>query len=168
MVLKARDVLKTADFTKNVWEEGRCEQSLIWKDGDIWCRSRLDWLVESANFILDYKTTTNADPFYLCRRIVPQMGYDVQEAFYRRGYTAIFGKRPTFIFLFQEVEPPFACSLVSLAPSMQELADNKVVRAMKMWGECVASGHWPSYTTKVHYAEVEAWQVAAFEERTQE
>jgi len=167
MVSKARDVLRTAEFTKDIWDKGRSEQSIVWKDGNIWCRSRLDRVVESANFIFDYKTTTNADPFYLCRRMLSQMGYDVQEAFYRRGYTAIFGKRPTFVFLFQEVEPPFACSLISPGPSMQALGDEKVSYAVKLWEKCTKSGHWPSYTTQVHFADADAWQMAAFAERTQ-
>lgn len=140
---------------------GRPEQTLLWQDESIWCRSRVDLL--AADVILDYKTTDNADPETFIRQI-GRMGYDVQAEFYRRGAAAC-GRQAAFIFLAQEITEPYACSLIALANSYVEIAQDKVKRAMQCWKLCLESGRWPSYPIRVHHAEPPQWELAEFEAR---
>jgi hypothetical protein len=42
---------------------GRGEQTLIWQEGEVWCRCRLDWLPNAGFIFPDLKTTTaSAEP----------------------------------------------------------------------------------------------------------
>lgn len=136
--------------------DGDAERALVWLDGSAWCRSRLDMLSTDRRVILDYKTCASAEPEMFIRQI-GNMGYDVQAEFYLRGLEAITGEQATFIFLAQEIEEPFACSLVSLANVYREIAQRKVERAIDCWGRCLQAGRWPAYGTRVHYAEPPPW-----------
>ena len=138
------------------WDNGKSEQTVIWKEGDSWCRARPDRLCETL--IVDYKTTTDAAPHAFSRQII-RMGYHFQASFYQRGIRAVDGSTRPFLFLAQEVEAPYACSLHGVAPSLQELADMQVASAIRQWRECVATNDWPAYTTRVHYAEAPAWMI---------
>lgn len=166
MVRAAKAAIVATELS-SIFKLGKPERTLIWKESGIWCRSRLDMLDEKNAIIMDYKTTTNAEPLYLCRRMLVQMGYDVQAEFYTRGYRALSGKQAAFVFLFQEIDPPYACSLVSLAPSLADLAKRKVDMAIKRWGQCLGGLGWPGYDKRVHHAELDPWQLAAFQERAQ-
>lgn len=143
-------------------EHGKPEQTVMWQEPGIWCRARPDWL--QGTVILDYKTTTNAAPGYVCDRVLAQMGYDVQAAFYLRGLKATTGADHTWVWLFQETEAPFACSLVSMGPAMLTIAERKVEKAIGIWRQCIATGSWPAYEQRVHYAEPTPWQLAQSEE----
>lgn len=143
-------------------EHGKPEQTVMWQEPGIWCRARPDWL--QGTVILDYKTTTNAAPGYVCDRVLAQMGYDVQAAFYLRGLKATTGADHTWVWLFQETEPPFACSLVSMGPAMRTIAERKVEKAIGIWRKCITTGSWPAYEQRVHYAEPTPWQLAQSEE----
>lgn len=143
-------------------EHGTPEQTVTWQEPGVWCRARPDWL--QGTVILDYKTSANAEPRYVCDRVLAQMGYDVQAAFYLRGLKATTGADHTWVWLFQETEPPFACSLVSMGPAMRTLAERKVEKAIGIWRQCIATGSWPAYDQRVHYADPTPWQLAQAEE----
>ena len=138
------------------------EQTLAWKEGDAWCRARPDWLSTDHTLILDYKTTDDANPEAFIRQIA-RMGYDTQAEFYSRGLEAVTGKRPLFVFLAQEIESPYACSLVALSNSYMAIAASKVARAIRTWSYCLKSGDWCAYSNKILYAEPESWMLAQHE-----
>jgi hypothetical protein len=140
------------------------EQTIIWSEDDAWFRARPDlW---TTGCMVDYKTTTDANPEYLIRRVMGQMGYDIQAAFYRRADRAESERsgRPTgdanFVFLFQEIDPPFACSLIGLEPTFIDTGDLKVEAAMGIWRGCMKAGQWPAYGPQIHYAQAPAWMLA--------
>lgn len=146
-----------------IFEDGKPEQTLIWTEGSVSCRARLDWLTTDRRVILDYKSSASAEPGWFSRQIA-NMSYDFQAAFYLRGLKACGHPNAQFLFLAQEVEPPHACSLHAIAPSMFAIAEERVTRAIRLWGECMASGKWPAYNNRVHWAEATAWQMAQMEE----
>ncbi|MBM3347442.1 MAG: hypothetical protein FJY55_13240 [Betaproteobacteria bacterium] len=156
-------VLEAKEAGRDFFAVGQAEQTLVWREGDIWCRARPDW-ISNGHRMLDYKTTTNAEPGYLCERVLVQMGYDVQAAFYARGYEAVHrGEIADLVFLFQETEPPFACSLVSMSAAMWGIAQKKVERAIAIWTKCMSENRWPAYNQHIHYAEPTPWQLAQAE-----
>lgn len=156
-----------AEDIAGIFEIGKPETTLIWQDSGIWCRARLDWLTDDRRVILDYKSSASAEPGWFSRQIA-SMKYDFQAAFYLRGLKACGHPNAQFLFLAQEVEPPHACSLHGIAPSMMQIAEARVQMAIDLWRECLTTGKWPAYDNRIHWSEATAWQMAEFEERLAE
>ena len=68
MVSKAHEKIKHSELD-GIFQNGKPEQTLIWQEGDAWCRARLDWLRADNKVILDYKTTDSAEPEACIRKI---------------------------------------------------------------------------------------------------
>ena len=166
MVLAARQALAESELgITNLQKDGRSEVSYFWKEGGVWCRTRLDWISNDSEIVIDYKTTgTSANPAYFGRNIA-QFGYDIQDGLYRRSVTATDGKDPKFFFLVQEDEPPFMCSLISLSPQFREIGWQKASAGIEMWRRCLTTGEWPGYPNRVCYIEPPPWVATAWEEQ---
>ena len=161
MVTAAKSFIDTTEY-EGIFQDGKPEQVVTWQEDDIWLRSMLDWLTTDRAVILDYKTTEDAAPEVFSRQIA-RMGYDMQAAFYTRGLMALGLPEPKFIFLAQETSYPHSCSLHTLTPALMEIANAKVDAAIALWGQCMKSGKWPAYTTRLCWAEPQAWQLAEHE-----
>lgn len=137
---------------------GAAEQTLVWREGDVLCRARLDWLHDDHRTVDDYKTTGgSANPDEWTRSLFG-MGYDVQAAFYLRGVRAVFGTEATFRFVVQENYAPYALSVIALGPAALVLAEKKVIFALGKWRECMATGKWSGYPTRTCYADLPGWE----------
>ena len=159
MVGTARDFLRSSEVGDMTFKP---EQTLAWQEAGTWCRARPDWLSDDHTIILDFKTCDDANPEAFIRQIA-RMGYDTQAEFYSRGLEAVTGKRPLFVFLAQEIESPYACSLVALSNSYMAIAASKVARAIRTWSYCLKSGDWCAYSNKILYAEPPSWAMAEHE-----
>lgn len=157
MVKAARDFVNDTEL-KGILESGEAEQTVIWEEGNIWCRIRPDLLSADRRVVLDYKTTPSANPEAFIMQI-GRMAYDLQAEFYTRGIEDLTGLEPTFVFLCQETSPPYACSLVALSATYRKVGQAKVVRAMQLWSECMTTGAWYSYSNKIAYAEPKPWDL---------
>jgi len=166
MVKVAKEFIETTEL-KGIFDNGKPEQTVIWQEHDIWCRTRPDWLTNDYKIILDYKTTDSAAPEVFIRQI-PRMGYDLQSEFYTRGIYRLFHLMPVFIFLAQEIDPPYACSLVSLSNAYRDVADARVERAIELWSNCLSTDTWPSYNAAIHYAEAPGWMVYEYERQSED
>jgi hypothetical protein len=161
MVSKAHEKIKNSELA-GIFQNGKPEQTLVWQDGDAWCRARLDWLRADNKVILDYKTTDSADP-ETCIRKIASMGYDMQASFYKRGLVACGGSEDAvFVFLFQEITAPYACCLVGLSEMFIEIANEKVEQAISIWDMCMKTGKWPSYPDQITLAEPPAWALTQY------
>jgi hypothetical protein len=144
---------------------GKPEQTLLWHENGVACRARVDWLADDYTYITDIKTTSrSANPAKFSRTVF-DLGYDVQASWYRRGVERLTGVTPEFRLLVCEVAPPYAVSVVGLAPSAVELGNAKVDWALDLWARCVASGEWPGYDQRVAFTEPPAWLEAQWLER---
>ncbi len=145
--------------------EGDSEVTYLWREDETWFKIRPDWISADKKKILDYKTTgTSADPQDF-GKIVISSGLDVQESLYRRGVKAVEGTEPEFYFIVQETEPPYLCSFLQLDPAFQKMGKQKVEQGLKRWRECLSTGKWPGYPSKIATIEAPAWAVAAWEFR---
>jgi len=166
MVDAARRQLDKHEARPTPLTDGKPEQTLIWKEGDVWCRARLDWLHTDRRLIGDYKSTgATANPDVWARRTLYGSGYDVQNAFYTRGIKKVFGLEAGFYFVVQETFAPQALSVVGLEPEPLALADQKVAHAIKVWGECLKSGKFPGYPLRTCWASLPPWEEVAWLER---
>jgi len=175
MVKVAREAIERSEFI-GIWSQGKPEQTMVWQEDGVWLRARPDFMRADRTVIIDYKTSDSAEPEFFIRQI-GRMGYDVSAAFYVRGVDALPPTNdgatqdhngqayPAYVWLAQEIEPPFACSLVTLGKAYLEIADEKVDRAIALWRMCLASDKWPAYSLSLHYAEPSSWQMSEFEAR---
>lgn len=142
-----------------LFTDGKPEQTLVWRERDVTCRARLDWLRDDFLAIDDLKTTgASANPLRWGRRTLFDIGADIQVAFYLRGLKAVTGVDATFRYVLAETKQPYALAVVSLASSALELGRAKVDRALQLWRECTKTGVWPGYPTGIYYAETPAFE----------
>lgn len=146
--------------------DGMPERTLIWQEGGVWLRARLDWLHTDRRLIGDFKSTgVTANPDVWGRRTLYGSGYDVQDAFYRRGLKVLFGIDAGFYFVVQETFAPYALSVISLEPEALALADQKVAHAIRLWGGCLESGSFPGYPLRTCWASLPPWEETQWLER---
>lgn len=168
-----------------VFDDGKPEQTVIWKEGEMICKARPDWLTTDRSILLHVKTTAgSANPDAWIRNQLTSCGYDVAAMFYARGLGNLLWdvararddaagkaimdklKETLSVFLVIEQNPPYGCSLVGLSPAMQDLASRKVDRAIRTWQRCKKTGKYPAYPSRIAYADPKPWELA--EEETQE
>lgn len=188
MVQAAHSYIQTTEL-RGLLDTGTPEQSLVWQEGDVWCRARPDLLSADRRVCLDYKTSDSAHPEVFGRQI-GRLGYDLQAEHYLRalehccplhkpgevivvkdpggfkGALAIGYLSATFVFLVQEISPPYACSLISLSNAYRAVGESKLQRAYKIWSECLATNRWPAYPANICYTEPTSYQLADLDTHT--
>ncbi|HVS86454.1 MAG TPA: PD-(D/E)XK nuclease-like domain-containing protein [Gaiellaceae bacterium] len=165
MVAAIREQIATHEADPPLFTDGRPEQTVVWEEDGVLCRSRIDWLRHDHLAIDDLKTTAaSANPEAWTRTMLT-IGADIEARFHARGVKALTGVEPEFRFVVVENKPPYALSVVSLAPSMAALADDKIGFALATWKLATSTGRWPGYTRRVAFAESPAWAEARWLER---
>lgn len=144
-----------SSFTPTV---GKPEQTMIWQEGEIWLRSRPDWLTNDHRLIIDLKTTTgSAEPTAWMRTMLGN-GNDLQAVLGLRGIKALDPKsRCTFVFWIVEQNPPYASSFVGLSPQFLEMSEHKLERAIRDWTDCSCTNTWPGFPGRVCWLEPPAY-----------
>ncbi len=168
---RVREMVEKAQMQMGTWYEdldlflhGKPEQTICWKDDhDVLCRARIDWLHDASYkrpyAVDDYKTTSASSLPSKWERTMYGMGGDVQVAFYLRGLKKLFGIDPAdWRYVVQETYPPYALSVVTLAPSAMALANDKVQKAIDLWAVCMEKDFWPAYPAKIASIEVPTWE----------
>ncbi len=142
-------------------KDGTAEDVLIWERDGVQKRSRLDWRKSDGSILLDYKTTeASANPAAWERTLLNAWG-DMQPAFYLEGNEATGGPQDAkFIWLVQEVTPPYACAFIGATTQLLELGRQKCAAASQLWRQCLESGHWPAYSNRIHWLTPPAWAEA--------
>jgi hypothetical protein len=147
---------------------GFAEQTLVWNEDGVACRSRIDWMHQDYTAIDDLKTTSvSANPQKWARQLY-SMNYDVQAQFYERAVTALAATQsprfvtPVYRLAIIEKQPPYALTVMQLSPAGRVLANAKVDRALLLWKRCLESGVWPGYPQTVATAEPPAWAEEQF------
>lgn len=158
MLGAVRAQFETLDVQPPVFTVGKPEQTIAWDENGVACRARLDWLHDDHKTIDDLKTTSrSADPDAWGRTMF-NTGYDIQAAFYRRAVQSLTRYvEPEMRFVVCETQPPFAVSVVSLAPDALALANEKVDYALRLWKRCLETNRWDAWPTRVCYAEAPGW-----------
>jgi hypothetical protein len=124
------------------------EVTAIWKEKGCFCRARYDVLNVDPNGyadIWDWKTTTDISDHGIQKKI-SGLGYHIQAAFYLRGLETLLPKyrgRTSFIFVFAEINPPYAVRRVVLRPSYYQKAGADVNQAINLWAHCIETNTFP-------------------------
>lgn len=150
-------------------DDDTVEQAVLWTEGEtsrLWCRSRPDLITDDRTIIVNYKTTgISAEPDSFGNGYLIRGGYHVQAYHHLRGIEVLTGVEPKYIWMVQEVDPPYACSFIGMSPSLQALAEAQWSHALSIWRECLLSGEWPGYPSQVCWIEAPVWAAKRWCER---
>lgn len=146
--------------------DGDSEVAIEFESDGVLCRSMLDHVFWDAAMVLDIKKIVSADPS-TCSRHAYTYGYDIQHAAYSEAFTALkpeLAGRLDFIFVFVELEPPYA--VVPCRPDgvLVELGKRRWARAKEIWKRCLAKGEWPSYCDDITTLYAPGWAISQEEE----
>lgn len=167
MVDALRAQIAYLDAQPPVFVNGRPEQTIVWREEDVLCKMRADYLHNSHCVIDDLKTTAGSAAPEKVERHLFSMGYDVQAAFYLRGLRALNpdAAKLSFRFVFVESRPPYAAACYELSPAALALGDQKVRFALELWRNCLAQNRWPAYPAQVMTVDPPAWEEVRFYDR---
>jgi hypothetical protein len=169
LVKSVRLQLQQHTEARDAFSRGKGERTLIWTEGKVWCRARLDWIRHRSRVIeiWDFKTTEgSAAPAVWSNGPLFNLGFDLQASFYARGTRALYPNRAVvFRFVVAEIDPPFGLSIISLSPTAQEIADFEVEQAIDAWRWCQKRNVWPGYAARTFYADAPIWKAKEVEAR---
>jgi len=146
---------------------GDHELTLAWEDDGVLCRARVDYLSADRRVIRDFKTSSNAEPFKFSRGSFFDHGYDLQDAWYRRGVRACFGVDATFELVVAEKDAPYESIVFDSDPATAALANEKIEWALAVWKRCLETGEWPGYDTRTHSVSPRPWDEEQWYRRTE-
>lgn len=142
----------------DLFDGGDSELSLVWEESGVLCRARIDWLSDDRRMIRDFKTSSDAEPVKFSKGSFLSYGYDLQDAWYRRGVRATFGTEPDYELVVAEKDAPYQCIVFDSAPDTLALANVMIDWALLKWKECLESGEWPGYPARTHSVTLPPWR----------
>lgn len=149
---------------KGIEFKGKSQVKLEWANPESGtpCKGRPDHLIvdEASGIIYDLKSCTDASDEATDRQIV-KYGYDVQHAAYLEGASLAYPQAAgnfKFLFIFAEVDRPWAVNVRPFGGSMAELGDRKWQRACRIWARCLKENRFPGYELQ-NPIEARAWQL---------
>jgi len=161
----AEAVMRHSLASKLIEARGESELVMVWDDGAVRCKGRLDKYVPRL-LAFDLKTTKNASK-KTWANAVNDYGYHVQAEFYRRGMEATGIGGTPFVFLVVESRRPYGVVLYEIDAESMAVAKHEVDRALAMVEACQRAGAWPGYAEEVQSIGLPLWALKRFEEEHQ-
>lgn len=150
---------------------GSNETTLVWLEGDILCKARIDQLVKDAWMTLgDIKTAASVAPRDFSRAIINH-GYHVQAATYMRAAKALWGElgEPDQInYVITAVESTarvvnakdderHAVRCMDMDDATLKLGDKLLGEALDVYRSIRLSGRWDGYTQEIETTGAPEW-----------
>ena len=132
---------------------GAAEVPFFWTDemtGED-CKCRVDVLNTSYSqpIIVDVKTTADASTDSFIRSSI-NYGYDFQTAMYSDGVEKNIGKKPLFVFIAVEKEPPYAVNILQADELMLRRGYDLFREYIGIYHDCKVSGNWYGYLGRMN------------------
>ena len=128
-------------------DRAKGEVSIVWEEGGVLCKCRLDYWNAHTGVILDLKTTAKK---FLdeqgTRYIIQDFGYHISAAWYLRGCQAInkpYHHAHDFKYLFQQTHTPYDIYLCELEGAAIDVGWNECNRGLELYAKCKDSNSWP-------------------------
>jgi PDDEXK-like domain of unknown function (DUF3799) len=162
---RTADTLRERFADAGIVLSGESETVALWTEtasngARVQCRGMMDHLTLPTAY--DLKSARSAHPA-ACRKHVESYGYALQRAAYvsaiERIQPALAG-RVDFVFVFFELEPPYAVTPARLSGEFRELGERAWRRAVDRWEECLRTNKWPGYADGVIDLEPSPWALA--------
>lgn len=159
--------LADCDELANRFSKRLTERTLIWTEpGKLWARARPDLISDDSKLVLNYKTTgTNAEPESYGRGYLNRGGLQVQAYHHCRAVEMVLKVMPKYVWMVQEVDPPYECSFPGMAPSLHDFASEQWSYALHVWHGCMQDNEWPGYPKRIAWLEAPIWAVKQFCDR---
>lgn len=133
------------------------ESSIFVRDSqDTLRKLRPDVLPNGGDYLPDVKTCDSAAPDDFAKAVA-NYGYYRQAAYYLDGCELAGRKYEAFVFIAVEKTPPYAVAVHRLTPYDVDLGRLHYQRALAIYRECLASGHWPGYRDDIGCIDLPAW-----------
>ena len=132
---------------------GAAEVPFFWTDemtGED-CKCRVDVLNTeySQPIIVDVKTTSDASTDAFIRSSI-NYGYDFQAAMYSEGVEKNIGKKPLFVFIAIEKDPPFSVNILQADELMLRRGYDLFREYIGIYHDCKVSGNWYGYLGRLN------------------
>lgn len=142
-----------------LFAEGDAEQSGFWRDPEfgVWRRCRWDWLTPYQE-VADLKTCASASPHDDIPKAMHNFGYYLQNAWYRDGFTELFGEEPRdFLNVFVSTEPPYLITIARLDDKAVSLGRQRCRAALEKYRDCTEAGVWPAWSDDITDISLPYW-----------
>ena len=103
----------------------------------------------SQPIIVDVKTTSDASTDSFIRSAI-NYGYDFQAAMYFNGVAKNIGKKPLFVFIAVEKEPPYAVNILQADELMLQRGYDLFREYIGIYHDCKVSGNWYGYLGRLN------------------
>lgn len=143
---------------------GKSEVTVIWKEGETYCRALIDRLVvdQFGNAdVWDWKCTNDVTDRAILRSVV-KYGYHIQEAFYRRGLIAALpfkSPRVSWTFAFVLDHEPYTVRRVCLSPEFVGIGKADVSAAINAWRHALETNDWPDKSAETLHLDAPAYLI---------
>lgn len=131
-------------------------------------RCRFDALTDETPqgiFGIDLKTSRKAVSKERFSRDVLDLGYHVQQEFYRDTYRSATDTEITFVFIAVEKAAPHLVSVHQLNHAYQAMGRDRAREARRIYAECTATNLWPGWPEDVQLVVPPVWAEIQHEER---
>ena len=141
------EALKRNEFVQKLLA-GEKEVAFFWDDdltGEP-CKCRVDCLTELGDnlIIVDLKSTENAETETFMRSAI-KYGYDFQSAMYSKGVEVNKGKKPLFVFIAIEKNPPYAINILQADELFLRRGYDFFRELIGIFHDCKQTGNWYGY-----------------------
>ena len=144
---KMREVLYATPYVKKLIN-GEHEKSFFWTDKKtgVKCKTRPDSFGELAGhgICVDLKTTTDAETEAFMRSAL-KFNYDVQAAHYTAGLEEIYGKEFQFVFIAQEVKPPYLVNVLQADEYFMRNGREVRDQLLETYKKCLELDEYPAF-----------------------
>jgi len=136
--------------------EYRVEQTIFGEINGIPCKCRPDFMADGI--MIDVKSTRDASISGFGRQAW-NLGYHIQEAFYRR----VSGHTGTFLFGAVESDRPHLVQYHESSDELIDYANDVIDEALERFKKCKAANIWPGYSDYVEPLTIPGWALREIE-----
>lgn len=144
------------------------EVSMFWQDEatGVWCRIRPDLMDTEKHIVTDLKSVGGmaGAGHNAFAKSTANLAYDVQAAFYRRGYREIYGETPAFLFVAVEKSEPYQVGIYELEAPAIDRAEAVVEDLLTEYALYSTFDEWPGIPADIQPLSLPGWADHAREE----
>jgi len=137
---------------------GDPEVTLQWYVLDHLCKGRVDWLttVEGEPILVGLKTSRDCR-LYQFGSQAAHLGYHLQWAFYRDGYSTVTGKLPKVVEIVVESEAPHAVVVYVIPDEILQQGFEEYMALLEQLDECNRNKSWPGPAVGEQILSLPSW-----------
>lgn len=125
---------------------GEVEKSMVWKQGNVWIKSRPDTIPQDKNDIADLKTSAGVDDRTVSTSLF-ERGYFMQAALAGMGMqTTLNRQMEGFHLVYVDKSAPYEVSVRTLVEEDLILGERLIQMALATFERCLETGIWPGKT----------------------